>query len=69
MYILHDDFNNCDISRHRTLNNAVKAWYKHSRNVKKYNGENSYISKSILYKGEKVPYCEIYNCEYFLGFI
>jgi hypothetical protein len=69
MYILHDDFNNRDISQHRKLNNAVKALYRHSRDVEKNNGKNSYIPKSILHNGERVPYHEIYNCEHFLGFI
>jgi len=68
MYTLHDDFNHCDISKHRKLDNAVKAMYKHSRDVEKNNGKNSYIPKSILHNGEQVPYCEICACEHFLGF-
>ena len=45
--ILTDTFNNRVISRHRTVEGAVKARAKHSRAVERANGRGSYITYSI----------------------
>lgn len=47
MYILRDTFNNCTISRHRTLEAAVKADRTHGKMVRKANGSSSYIPTAI----------------------
>ena len=44
---LTDTFNNSTISLHRTLDAAVRAQAKHSRLVRKTNGQSSYIPKRI----------------------
>ena len=47
MYILRDTFNDCTISRHRTLEAAVKADRAHGAMIRKANGSSSYIPTSI----------------------
>ena len=47
MYILTDTFNDRELSKHRTLEAAVKAQRKHLRAVKRANGESSYLTYSI----------------------
>lgn len=47
MYILSDTFNGREISRHQSLENALKARAKHLRAVKRANGANSYLTYSI----------------------
>lgn len=48
MFILFDSFNNKVLSRHRTLENSIKAKSKVLKNVKKWNGNNSYLPMDIF---------------------
>jgi hypothetical protein len=47
MITLIDSFNNIIISKHRNIQNAIKAMYKHIKGVQKYNGKNSYLTYEI----------------------
>lgn len=47
MIILTDTFNGRVISRHRTVEAAVKAEKKHLAAVKRANGQDSYLTYSI----------------------
>lgn len=49
MFILHDTFNDREISRHRKLENAIKAQRKHAAAVRRANGKNSYIPTKITH--------------------
>ena len=49
-YLLRDTFNDCNISRHSSLENALLARYRHLKAVKKANGANSYLTYEILQK-------------------
>ena len=57
MFKLIDTFNHRVISKHRSIDAAVKAQAKHSRAVRKANGANSYIPKKIVevVNGEESP--------------
>lgn len=48
MYELYDTFNGRIVSRHRTIENAVKANIRLQRRTKKYNGDSCYIPTQIL---------------------
>lgn len=48
MITLRDTFNDVLISKHRTVTAAVKAMHKHLRAVRRHNGQNSYLTYSIL---------------------
>lgn len=54
MITLVDTFNNVEISKHRSLINAIKAQRKHLAAVKKANGANSYLTYSFLEDGKPV---------------
>lgn len=43
MYTLRDTFNDCIISRHRSLRTLAEAQLRHSRRVTRENGPGSYI--------------------------
>ena len=47
MIILTDDFNKITISKHKTVLNALKAQKRHSRGLKRRNGQNCFIWYSI----------------------
>lgn len=47
MIVLNDTFNGHEISRHRTLEAAVRAQMRHIRAVKRANGQNSYLTYSF----------------------
>ena len=67
MIELWDSFNNKFISRHFNLENAILAQRKHSRRLKKANGQNCYLSYSFKYKnGQKVDPDEIVETEILL---
>ena len=53
-YSLHDTFNDCEISRHRSIETAVRAQLSHSRAVKRANGQNSFIPTRILCNGARL---------------
>lgn len=53
MIHLFDSFNNVKISSHRTLMGAIKSQYKHALNVKKANGQNSYVTYSYKTDDDK----------------
>lgn len=54
-YIVRDTFNDQDISRHRSLEAAVKADDKFRRKVRLANGAASYIPTTILDRnGERI---------------
>ena len=56
MFKLIDTLNARTISSHRTLDAAVRAQFKHSKAVKKANGQNSFIPTKIaeIIEGEEV---------------
>ena len=47
MITLTDTFNNRTISRHRTVEAAVKAQRKHARAIRRRNGPGSYLTYSV----------------------
>jgi hypothetical protein len=53
-YTLHDTFNRTLISRHRTLEGAVKADLAHARAVRRHNGPTSYIPTEIRCDGKRL---------------
>lgn len=53
-YTLHDTFNDYLISRHRTLEGAVKADLAHARAVRRANGASSYIPTEIRCDGRRL---------------
>lgn len=57
-YILKDAFNNVVLSRHRTIEAAVRARKKHLQAVKKANGQNSYLDYIIEDRSRFLPYNE-----------
>ena len=54
MITLIDTFNKVEISKHRSLINAIKAQRKHLTAVKKANGANSYLTYSFFEDGKPV---------------
>lgn len=46
-YRVYDTFNRCERSRHRSLRTAVMAKNKFNRDVRRFNGGNSYIPTLI----------------------
>lgn len=52
MIHLIDTFNNCLISKHRTLKAAVKAERNHLKKVKQANGRNSYLTYGFKLNGK-----------------
>ena len=69
MYILKDTFNDRELSKHRTLEAAVKAQRKHLRAVKRANGESSYLTYSITEGGKPVDPDMIDHVRHALGHI
>jgi hypothetical protein len=53
-YTLHDTFNRTLISRHRTLEAAVKADLSHARAVRRRNGPTSFIPTEIRCNGRRL---------------
>ena len=53
-YTLHDTFNDYIISRHRTLEGAVRADLAHAKAVKRFHGPNSYIPTEIRCDGKRL---------------
>jgi hypothetical protein len=53
-YSLHDTFNDCEISRHRSIETAVRASLRFSHAVKRANGQNSFIPTRILCDGKRL---------------
>lgn len=53
-YTLHDTFNNYLISRHRTLEGAVRADLAHARAVRRHNGPTSYVPTEIRCDGKRL---------------
>jgi hypothetical protein len=51
-YTLEDTFNGRVVSRHRTLEAAVRASYRFARAIRRANGENSYLPTEILCDGQ-----------------
>jgi hypothetical protein len=54
MYTLTDTFNGCTISRHRTLEAAIRAQRRHLAAVRRANGSNSYLTYDITRNGERI---------------
>ena len=68
--ILFDIFNNREISRHRSVSAAVKARNKKSRQIRKTNGQNSYLPMTIFgeEKGERIDISDrVYQEEFELS--
>jgi hypothetical protein len=53
-FTLHDTFNDREVSRHRSIETAVRAQLSHSRAVKRSNGQNSFIPTRILCDGSRL---------------
>jgi hypothetical protein len=53
-YTLHDTFNRTLISRHRTLEGAVRADLAHARAVRRFHGPNSYLPTEIRCDGRRL---------------
>jgi len=53
-YSVYDTFNQRTISRHRSLEAAVKAEHRFQRAVKRANGESSYIPTEIWSGNEPI---------------
>lgn len=53
-YTLHDTFNDRTVSRHRSIEAAIRASYQFSRAVKRANGASSYIPTVILCDGSRL---------------
>lgn len=60
-YTLLDTFNDRVISRHRTLEAAVRAEIKHDKAVKKHNGQSCYIPTAILTPAGEPVDADTYN--------
>lgn len=60
VYHLFDTFNKCTISRHRTIEAAVKAKKKFFRRFYRNNSQNSYLPTALMIEqdGEIVPASE-----------
>ena len=56
MITLKDTFNNRTISRHRSVDAAVKARAAHSRMIRRLNGSNSYVWYSIRCEDGSCPH-------------
>ena len=54
MYILENTFRNCIISRHRTLEAAIRAQRRHLAAIQRANGPNSYMTYDITLNGERI---------------
>ena len=54
MYILENTFRNCVISRHRTLEAAIRAQRRHLSSVRRANGPNSYMTYEITLDGKRI---------------
>ena len=54
MYTLTDTFNGYTISRHRTLEAAIRAQRRHLAAVRRANGSNSYLTYEITRNGERI---------------
>jgi hypothetical protein len=64
MISLIDTFNDVVISRHRDIENAIKAKHKHIKAIQKYNGKDSYLTYSIKdSSGKKVSNFDIESAE------
>ena len=53
-FTLYDTFNDREVSRHRSIETAVRAQLSHSRAVKRANGQNSFIPTRILCNGARL---------------
>lgn len=63
MYTLTDTCNDRVISKHRTLDAAIKAQAKHSAAIKRHNGDASYIPTAITENGKPVDEYEMMQAE------
>ena len=61
MFELYDTFNGHTISRHRSIEAAIKADRKFQRAVKRANGSNSYIPTEIRENGEAIDENDYYE--------
>jgi hypothetical protein len=53
-YTLHDTFNGGTVSRHRSIETAVRASLRFHRAVKRANGKNSFITTEIRCDGKRL---------------
>ena len=60
MFELYDTFNGHTISRHRSIEAAVKADRKFQRAVKRANGDSSYIPTQIREDGKAIDENDYY---------
>ena len=68
MIILKDTFNDHQISRHRTVQAAVKARFNHSRMIERVNGKGAYIFYKICCESGTDISEEIFASEEALAF-
>ena len=64
MFVLLDTFNNRRISRHRTLENAIRAREKHLAAVKRANGRDAFLTYDITHAdGRKIAWDVLHRAE------
>jgi hypothetical protein len=54
MYHLRDTFNGCLLSRHRTVEAAIRAQRRHLSAVRRANGPNSFLTYDITLDGRPI---------------
>ena len=62
--ILSDKFNGVEISKHRTVANAVKARIKFVKLLRKHNGQGCYLMSEITASDGSDIEEEVYAAEY-----
>jgi len=68
MITLIDTFNNVVVSRHRNIQNAIKAMYKHITAIQKYNSKDSYLTYEIRdLSGKKISNSNLQTAKASLG--
>ncbi len=63
MFTLNDTFNGRKISKHRSLEAAAKAKYKHYRAVERRFGKGAYLTYEITENGQKVDEYDLMRAE------
>jgi transposase InsO family protein len=64
MYILTDTFNRTLISRHRSARAAVRAQRKHLSDIRRRNGENSFLTYSIRHSSGRDIQDEVMDAKF-----
>lgn len=64
MIELHDSFNGCLISKHRTLRNAILAKKKYEKAIQERHGQNSYLTFAFRQNGKWISEDDVQTEEY-----